>query len=206
MERIILATHNKAKQETLQWVLEDLCLTSVLPDEFFRKIHVDEDGSSHVENAKQKALVVSNVTGEMAIGTDGGLLVPALGNSWDSKKTRRFAGEKADDIMRLDCLLKLMAPYKGKDRTIAWVEAVALARNEEVLETWQVVGANGILAENYDEDQIVPGFWVYSIWDFPDLGKKYSELTEEDKLAVNDPWFIIRSQVRQYIQMGLTGG
>ena len=206
MEHIILATHNKAKQEMLRWVLGDVCRISVLPNEFFREIHIHEDGSSHIENATKKALAVSMATGELAIGTDGGLLIPALGNNWDSKKTRRFAGKEADDVMRLDCLLELMTPYDGKDREIAWVEAVALAKNEKVLETWQVVGANGLLATNYDPDLIIPDFWVYTVWDFPDLGKKYFELTEEDKLAVSDPWWMIRSEVRQYIQTRLIGG
>lgn len=123
--RILLATGNPAKQETLRWLLEGLPLTAVSPQELGLDSVPDESGATHLEIAQQKAEEWSRASSMLVIASDGGLVIPTLGDNWESRFTHRFAGPAADDNERLRRLLELMHPYQGADRAASWIEAVA---------------------------------------------------------------------------------
>ena len=133
-----------------------------------------------------------------AISSDGGLLIPYIGRRWESLLTHRFAGEDADDEARLASLLRLMEPYTGEERRASWVEALAIAEKGRTLASWQVGGAGGLLLEAPGPGPIIPGFWVFSVWYFPDLGKTYNELEEGELEQLNDHWSRLKSLVQPF--------
>ena len=198
---ILLGTGNPAKQSRLRRLLVGLPLNITTPGEPGVVADApDEQGATHEENARLKAEVWSRTRGTLAISSDGGLVVPALGRRWESLLTRRFAGEEADDEARLECLLRLMRPYRGQQREASWVEALTIAREGRTLASWQVEGATGLLLDEIGSSPVVPGFWVFSIWYFPELGKTYNALDEHELERLNDHWSQLKSLVQHFFQ------
>ena len=203
--RMLLGTTNPAKQRSLRCLLAGLGLGTVTPRELgLGGRGPDEAGLSHVETARSKAEGWSRAAGMMAISSDGGLVVPILGDRWDSLYTRRFAGEDVDDGGRRDRLLQMMRPFAGEDRRASWIEALAIAREGITLVSWEVEGATGFVAEKPGKGPSLSGFWVFSLWYFPHLGKTYNELHQEELEALNDHWVQLKSLVRDFFGGGTT--
>lgn len=191
---VLLGTENRAKQERLAWLLEGFGLTWVTPAQAsLAAPWVEEDGPSHQANATAKAVAWSEVYGGMAIASDGGLVVPALGHGWDSLRTRRFW--EGDDLGRAHALLSLMAQLDGKERRAYWVEAVAIADRGRLLHGIEVRSGDGIIARDVDEALIKDGFWVGAVWYFPKLGKRYAELTPEEMSSMGDHWTALKGHM-----------
>ena len=204
---ILLATANPAKQHRLRWLLQGLPLSLATPDDLGLNDQApDEDGSTHLENARLKAEWWSRAGAMPAISSDGGLVVPALGQMWQSLYTHRSAGYHSDDQSRLEHLIHLMLPYNGDERRVSWVEALAVADGGQVMGSWEVEGANGHLLDVPGPGPTVPGFWVFSLWYLPHLKKTYNELTEKELEALDDHWSRLRPRVRQFFREGRRTG
>ena len=201
--RILLATGNPAKQATLGWLLEGLPMELVEPKELGLISVPEEEGETHRAIAEQKASAWSEAASMLVIASDGGLVIPALGSNWESRFTHRFAGGAATDQDRLSRLLELMQPYRGAERAASWIEAVAIADQGRTLTSWELTGATGFIADTPSEEGVVPGFWVFSIWQFPKLGKYYNHLTESEREALDDHWAQLRTQVQEYFRREL---
>ena len=202
--RILLASGNPAKQATLQWLLEDLPLETVTPGELGLTLVPDEEGETHQAIARQKASAWSRAASMLVIASDGGLVIPALGANWESRFTHRFAGEAANDRDRLRSLLELMQPYEGAAREASWIEAVAIADQGQILTSWELTGATGLISDvpikGPGEDPAVEGFWVFSVWRFPEFGKYYNQLTESERQSLDDHWTQLRVRVQSYFR------
>ena len=199
---ILLATSNPDKQQALQTILEGLSLSPVNPGQIGLEFNPEERGETHLEVARDKAIQWSRASSTLAIASDGGLVLPALGSQWESLYTRRFIGEEpADDQTRVHRLLEMMRPYQGAHRRASWVEALAIANRGRLLASWEVNGATGVIAQEPPED-FADGsrFWVFSIWEFPQFGKRYNELSLSQRKALDDHWLNLRGLVRRYFQ------
>ena len=206
---ILLATNNPDKQQSLRRLLEGLPLSPVTPRQMGLEINPKEEGETHLEVARQKAIQWSRAGSILAIASDGGLVLPALGGRWESLYTRRFAGEPADDQTRVHRLLELMRPYHGTDRQASWVEALAVAHRGRVLASWELRGATGVIAQDAPEEgsSNLPessidssGFWVFSVWEFPQFGKRYNQLSPAQLEALDDHWVNLRGLVQRYFR------
>ena len=200
-QRVLLASTNPAKQERLAWLLGGLGLDMLRPDDLGLHVSVPEEGASHRDDAELKARAWSRAADGLAIASDGGVLIPAMGNAWDSLQTHRFAGDDASEAQRAQRLLELMRRHTGAARRISWVEAVAVAERGALLRWWEEEGAEGVLAEEVFTGKNIPGFWVASLWHFPALGKRYAELTQAELDAVGDHWSRLRPQVRAFFHV-----
>ena len=200
-DTILLATGNPAKRERLAWLLEGLGFAFVGPDAVpAPRPEVQEAGPSHKANAEEKATAWSRAWGSLAIASDGGLVVPALMEQWDSLRTRRFLGAGEDDIARAQALIDLVSHLPEGERSAFWIEAVALADAGDVLHTFQVESGRGVIATSFDPVHIHGGFWVGAVWCFPELGKVYAELTEEELRRVGDHWTALRERIQGYFR------
>ena len=197
---ILLATCNPAKQQTLRWLLEGLPLAPVTPQELGLESVPEEEGETHEAIARLKVQEWSEAASMLAIASDGGLVIPALGKNWESRFTHRFAGPAADDAERLRRLLELMQPYQGQQREASWVEALAIADQGRVLASWELKGSTGVIAESPGDSLPVPGFWVFSVWQFPQLGKTYNQLSPSEKEALDDHWTHLRQLVQDFFK------
>ena len=198
--KILLGTGNIAKQETLRWLLDGLSLRCFTPSDLGLTTVPDETGSTHLEIACQKALQWSATTSMLVIASDGGLTVPSLGDCWESRFTHRFAGQDASDEDRVKQLLELMKSFTGEDRKASWIESIAIADHTEVLTSWEITGADGLISNDPVEDTGIPGFWVFSIWFIPQFGKYYNQLTTSEKETINDHWGQLKRNVQAFFQ------
>ena len=201
--KALLGTTNPAKLERLRWLLEGLSIEAVDPSSLgLSEFDPEEAGVTHEENARLKAEAWAQAAGLPALASDGGLVMPALGDDWLSLHTRRFAGEDADDDARIRRLLSLMEPYSGEDRKGVWVESVALAGGGLPTVSWSVEGPAGYILEAPDSAYRIPGFWVFSLWFLPELGKTYASALggpEADLDSIGDHWSRLKTRVRDYV-------
>ena len=189
---ILLATGNPAKQDALRRLLAGLPLSPVTPEELGLSLEPEETGETHEQIAREKAEEWSRQGSMLAIASDGGLVVPALGARWESRYTHRFAGPAADDAERRRRLLELLQPGGGARREASWVEALAVADRGRTLQSWELTGASGVIAERPQAGPHTPGFWVFPLWYFPQFGKFYNDLTDAEQESLGDHWATLR--------------
>ncbi len=197
---VLLASGNPAKQQSLRWLLEGLPLSPVTPQQLGLDSDPEEEGETHEIIARQKARDWSLAGSMLVIASDGGLVIPALGSNWESTLTHRFAGPAADDADRQDRLLELMRPYRGRKREASWVEALAIADRGEVLTSWGLTGATGVIGREVGDIPQVPGFWVFSLWHFPQYARTYNELSLQERESLGDHWNRLRGLVQMFFQ------
>ncbi len=195
---ILLGTGNQTKQATLRWLLEGLPLAPTTPAQLGLAEAPDERGDTHQDIANAKALEWSLSGSMLAIASDGGLALPALGDAWESRYTHRFAGPEATNAQRLDRLLELMRPFQGDQRRATWVEAVAVADCGELLASWELIGATGVIADEPSPVSDTAGFWAFSVWYFPELGQTYDRLSQEQREGLDDHWAQLRTKVQEF--------
>ena len=46
----------------------------------------------------------------------------------------------------------------------------------------------------------VPGFWAFSVWEFSDLGKRYSQLTDSELASVDDHWTQLKALAQPFLR------
>ena len=197
---ILLATGNPAKQQTLGWLLEGLPLRPATPQQLGLTTELEEEGDTHEAIARVKAQQWSEAASMLSIATDGGLVLPALGDRWESRYTHRFAGPAADDEERVQRLLQLMQPFRGADREASWMEALAIADRGRVLVSWELKGGTGFIADAPDDVAQVPGFWAFSLWYFPQFGKTYNRLSDQQRRSLDDHWSRLRDLVQKFFR------
>ena len=198
---ILLATGNSDKQNAFRSLLKGLPFRPVTPIELGATTSTQEGGNTHEAIAIEKAVEWSKASSMLAIASDGGLVIPALGPGWESRHTRRFAGldVDVDDAQRVDRLLELMGPHTGAARVASWAEALAIAYNGRPVASWELLGATGEIAETRQLGP-VPEFWAFTVWIFPQYGKTYNQLTHEELDSLNDDWTRLGQLVRRFFQ------
>jgi len=191
---IHLATRNKHKIDKLTWIVEGYFDTiQPIPTNIF----INETEGSFIKNAEKKALEVAKIYNTYSIATDGGVLIPSLGSSWNQLLTRRFAGEDVSDYQRIDALLELIKDKQGDDRKIEWREAIALAVNNEIIFSMDVEGDWGLLQTEYDISQYKEGIWLCTLWSYPQFSNKnFFDLTEKEKEYGEISWWRLREATR----------
>jgi inosine/xanthosine triphosphate pyrophosphatase family protein len=197
-KRIVLGTNNPHKKEKLRWIVDGYF--SEIED-MLGEIEVEENSDTFEGNARIKALAVAKKNNSYAIATDGGVLIPSLGNNWNGLLTRRFAGrENVDDFDRMDYLLEIMKDKKGQDRTIVWKESVAIADPEGIIFSTEVDGDTGVLQGTYNPKQYKKGIWLCTLWSYPQFGgRNFFELNEEEKKYGEISWWRLKEKTREFL-------
>ena len=200
--RILLGSTNPAKIDRLRECLEGWAFDFITVNELSPHEPPEEIGGTHVGIAKAKALAWAQISGGLAIASDGGIDIPALGPNWDSLLTRRAAGEHATDEDRIRHLLTLMEHLESDaDREATWREGLAIASPSGVVQTWEVTGPTGVI-RNEPSAKRIEGFWLAGLWLFPEMGKTYTELTKDELAHVGDPWLRLAADVREWLAGG----
>ena len=199
-KRILLGTENPAKQERLVWLLEGSAMEWVTPKQVpLATPEIQEGRLSHQANARAKAVAWSRAYHGLAMATDGGLVIPALGRRWNSLRSRRFSS--ADDVGRAHQLLALMAPLTGPERRASWREALAVAEGGCLLDTFLALSGEGYIAHDICEPLVKDGFWVGAIWCFSQVGNKcYAQLNAKELREVGDHWMALKEKVQRFFR------
>lgn len=105
---LLIATRNEGKTEEFKALFSPLGYTIKNLNDFPELPEVAETGMTFEENARLKAETISNLTGEMVLADDSGLMVDVLGGLpgvWSA----RFAGPNATDAANNAKLLHELA-------------------------------------------------------------------------------------------------
>jgi hypothetical protein len=203
--KVISATRNPAKLSELRRVVGEAAEVAPPPHDISQEFDDIESGATIEEIAAAKAIAWSSAIDNdlPVIASDGGLLIPALGPTWDPTRTRRFAGDAADDLARANALLDLTAHLTGDDRLIGWRESIAIARNGVLLAQWSAESSPGLLASEADAAVVTAsgGFWIPALWRSPELsGRLLAELTPEEMELHDNHWRRLSGPVRDWLQ------
>lgn len=198
--KVLLGTTNPGKLDKLHWLFDVSGLELATPRDLMPMPTASEDGATHLDIAEHKAKEWSRWSGLPTVATDGGLVLPVLGERWESRYTARFAGAGESDRTRLDRLLEIMKPYGDDSRTAYWLEALALAQDNKILKSWTVESRPGLLADTYDPTAMIPGFWAFSLWHIPEFGKTYNLLTPQELARADDHWSRLKVMVGLYLK------
>ncbi len=199
-EPLLLASSNSAKLRRLAWLCQGLPVLLRTPfDLSILPPRVDERGPGFLENAVEKALAWSDRAGGiLVLASDGGLRIPALAGQWNELFTRRNAGDDADGPSRVDHLLSLMHGLTGNDRACEWCEALALARDGNLLESWTACGSGGVIMERPPATGTAGEFWTESIRMHKAAGKLYRDMSDVELAGYDTVWPALRDRVRTY--------
>ncbi|MEA2515185.1 MAG: Ham1 family [Thermomicrobiales bacterium] len=210
--QLTAATRNPAKVQELARLVAGLADVVPLPPDTYLNAAPDttvpEESHSFEENAVAKAVFWSRRIGggRVVIATDGGLLIPALGDRWNPARTRRFAGTATDDAGRAAALIAITRDLTDEQRRIAWQEALAVARDGDALASWFATSEPGLLARDVDSAMIAGGngFWIPALWVCPDFeGRRLAELSAEELATRRDHWYRLGEHLRAFLR-GLT--
>lgn len=200
--RILLGSTNPAKIDRLRDCLDGWAFDLITVNELPPHEPPEETGSTHLEIAEAKAVDWARISGGLAIASDGGIDIPALGPNWDSLLTRRAAGEDATDEDRVQHLLALMEHLTtDAEREATWREALAIVAPSGIVQTWEVQGPTGIIQREPSTKRI-EGFWLAGLWYIPALGKTYTELSIEELRPARDPWLRLGADVQGWLASG----
>ena len=193
----LFATNNRDKFDDLGLVFKRLGIgLKQVP------LEVKEGADSLLENARLKAVETSKkYPGEVVIASDGGVIIPYLGDNWNYVLTKRLGGldmdENFNERRRAEAMLELMKDAKGKDRKIFWRGAVVLAQDGQVIWSKVLEGTGGYLMESLPKKFDSRGFWLGYIWYVPEAKTYYMDIPVEKRFKY--------SSFKQRLYRGLEG-
>ena len=161
---VVVATRNDKKRREIKRLLRGTGVRLFSLRSYPKVPEIIEDGKTFAENARKKALIVSRLTGRVAVADDSGLEVDSL-EGRPGVYSARFAGKKAVDRDNNRKLLRLLAGKPTANRKARFVCVIAVARPDGRVRT--VTGnCRGSIGEacrgkygfGYDPVFIAPGY------------------------------------------------
>ena len=86
------------------------------------------------------------------------------------------------------------------------MEGLAIAEHGRLLRTFTACSGVGYVAHQVREDLIADGFWIGSVWYFPEFEKYYPELSLLELERCGDHWIKLRSQIAEALRDGFDMG
>ena len=165
---LVIASGNKGKIGEFKKLLDDF------PIDLFTQpvgFEIEETGSTFMENARIKAIAVSQATGNLSLADDSGLSVEALGGAPGIYSSRYASSDK----QRIEKLLAELKPFSN--RKAKFECALCIASGEKVL--IEVSGFCEGLITFFPKGQ--NGFGYDPIFEVSGLGETYAEMDHEKK-------------------------
>ena len=165
---LVIASGNKGKIAEFKKLLDDFPFDLMTQPVGFE---IEETGSTFMENARIKAIAVSQVTGNLSLADDSGLSVESLGGA-PGIYSSRYANS---DEKRIEKLLAELKPFQNRKAKFECALCIASGGKAlievsgfcEGLITLSSRGANGF---GYDP-----------IFEVSGLGETYAEMDHEKK-------------------------
>ncbi|KAF3362198.1 Non-canonical purine NTP pyrophosphatase [Chlamydiales bacterium STE3] len=179
--KIVIASANLQKVREFRSLLTLFPHWEVLWMSHFPQLALPEEtGNSFQENAKAKALYVSQALNCYALGDDSGLVVPSL-NGEPGILSSRYAGEKATDRDNCQKLLKKMSSLEGESRHAYFECALALAGPQGIIKSTVATCEGFILPKERGNG----GFGYDALFVKHDYDKSFAELSESVKNRIS---------------------
>jgi XTP/dITP diphosphohydrolase len=178
--QIVLATNNEDKIREIRHLLDDLPVTIMTRNDFLEFPDVEETGSTLEENAILKAKAICAFCDLPALADDSGLEVDALDGA-PGVYSSRYAGANVTYADNNRKLLEDLKDVPKEKRTARFRCVIAICWDIDNVETVEGV-AEGFIAE----DNVGSGGFGYDpVFYYPPSGKRFSEMTLEEKNLVS---------------------
>lgn len=178
MRQLVIATGNQHKLDEMRVLLKDCDYRVVGQKEIGKDIDVEETGTTFLENARIKALAISNLCNDLVMADDSGLVIDALGGEPGINSARYMGHDTSYDIKNQKILDRM---ENETNRAARFVCAISLCKDGQVVyeveETFEGEIAKEVLGEN--------GFGYDPIFYFPEMKKGSAEMTMEEKNSVS---------------------
>ena len=165
---LVIASGNKGKIGEFKKLLEDFPIDLLTQPVGFE---IEETGNTFMENARIKAIAVSQATGNLSLADDSGLSVEALGGAPGIYSSRYASSDK----QRIEKLLAELKPFSN--RKAKFECALCIAIGEKVL--IEVSGFCEGLITFFPKGE--NGFGYDPIFEVSGLGETYAEMDHEKK-------------------------
>lgn len=183
--KILIATHNPAKQSELQkWLRKAIAGIEVVTlDDLHITDDPEETGKTFAENAKLKAEYYAKKSRLPTIADDGGIEIDAL-NGEPGVISKRWLGHDATDQELIDYTLLRMKDVSPDKRTarftvvLCFVEPVS---GRQVIKTESIEGTISVRPSQTWQ----PGFPYRAVFKVSHYNKYYDELTPGEHETVN---------------------
>lgn len=178
--KLILATKNENKIHEIKNMLDGLGIEVCSLFNYPEIPDIIEDGKTFIENALKKARTVHEITGELALADDSGLVVDALDGA-PGVYSSSYAGREKDYSANNQKLLEEMKDVPDGRRNAVFVCVMALVGQggEEYIVEGRCEGRiNRSLKGEY-------GFGYDPLFYLPDKGKTMAELSMDEKNAIS---------------------
>ena len=178
--RIIFATGNEGKMREIRVLLADLGLPVLSMKEAGAEPEIVEDGATFGENAEIKARAVWNLTGDIVLADDSGLVVDHLGGE-PGIYSARYMGEDTSYEIKNRNIIDRLKDAGGGSRSARFVcNIAAVLPDGRVLHTEETM--EGMIAE---EPAGSGGFGYDPILFLPEYGLTSAEITMEEKNKIS---------------------
>lgn len=180
MMKIVLATNNQKKLAEMRKILADILDDATLfsLSDCGIDIEIEENGKTFEENAEIKARAVFELTGQISVADDSGLMVEALGGR-PGVYSARYGGAELSDEERV---LKLLGELSGEpNRRAKFVSAVCcvLPGGESFTVRGECEGEIAQSPKGYG------GFGYDPVFYIPKYGKTFAELSPDIKNTIS---------------------
>lgn len=178
--RIIFATGNEGKMREIRALLADLGLPVLSMKEVGVNPDIVEDGTSFGENAQIKAKAVWDLTGDIVLADDSGLVVDYIGGE-PGIYSARYMGEDTPYEIKNQNIINRLKDAKGQERSARFVcNIAAVLPDGQVLQTEETM--EGLIAR---EPAGQGGFGYDPILYLPQYGMTSAEITMEEKNKIS---------------------
>lgn len=177
--KLIMATTNKDKVREIREMLTGFDIDIVSLAEAGINAKIDENGTTFEENAAIKAETIRDLTNQMVIADDSGLMVDAM-DGGPGVYSARFMGEDTGYDEKCNAILKNLEGLEDEKRGARFVCAMALAYPKET-------GKETKIFKGYFEGRIAyepkgkNGFGYDPIFFVPEKNRTSAEMTPEEK-------------------------
>lgn len=124
--QLIMATGNQNKVREIREMLEGSDLTVLSLKDIAIDAQIDENGATFEENAVIKAEAIRDLTGQMVLADDSGLMIDAMDGA-PGVHSSRFMGEDTPYVIKNQAILDALKDVPEEARGARFVCAMALA-------------------------------------------------------------------------------
>lgn len=179
--KLVVGTKNKKKREEILQILEGLPIEIDDLTSYPDAPDVVEDGQTFEDNARKKAIELSQFLNEWVLAEDSGLVVPGIGGR-PGVYSARYAGTHGDDEANNEKLLAELAPLPEEKRTAYYVCCVVVANPQGEV---QVVAEGRCHGKMIEERRGTGGFGYDPLFLIPEYHKTFGELSAVVKHALS---------------------
>lgn len=192
MRKIIFATGNEEKMREIREILASLPVEVLSMKEAGIQADIIEDGKTFEENAVIKAKAIAQLSEEIVLADDSGLVIDYL-NGEPGIYSARYMGEDTSYRIKNENLIQRLEGVPDEERTARFVCVIAAAFPDGTVLTTEGTVEGRIGYEEKGEN----GFGYDPIFYLPEYGCTTAQLTEEKKNEISHRGKALRKMVEK---------